>query len=206
MADHNPEPSTARRPGTECDDLRPNPVSTPLATAPLTIFVTADHRQARMEHDGRPIGTVFTSIAQGSYYLDAQTVVHWFLYGAALHALNPVEMTATEFASVKLATYKLLGEAARSAARCQLTAPKYAAFFMEAALRGQLPNYERALASLAANYRYGITEAASRLNPRLTEWCWVIEAAQTEVQQAGLRPRNQKPKPGGAGAGADAPL
>ena len=44
------------------------------------------------------------------------------------------------------------------------------------------------------------------LNPRLTEWCWVIEAAQTEVQQAGLRPRNQKPKPGGAGAGADAPL
>jgi hypothetical protein len=169
----------------------------PLTIAPLTIFVTADHRQARMEYDGRPIGTVFTSIAQGNYYLDAQTVVHWFLYGAALHALNPVEMTATEFASVKLATYKLLGEAARSAARCQLTAPKYAAFFMEAALRGQLPNYERALASLVADYRYGITEAASRLNPRLTEWCWVVEAAQTEVQQAGLRPRHQTPKPGG---------
>jgi len=206
MADHNHELSTTRRPCTERDDLRPNSVNAPLAAAPLTILVTTDHREARMEHDGRPVGTVFTSIAQGNYYLDAQTVVHWFLYGAALHALNPVEMTATEFASVKLATYKLLEEAARSAARCHLTAPKYAVFFMEAALRGQLPNYERALASLAADYRYGIAEAANRLNPRLTEWCWVIEAAQTEVQQAGLRPRSPTSKPGNAGARSDASL
>ena len=94
-AGRNHEPSTTRRPLLERDDLRPITVSTPLTTAPLTIFVTADHRQARMEYDGRPIGTVFTSIAQSNYYLDAQTVVHWFLYGAALHALNPVEMTAT---------------------------------------------------------------------------------------------------------------
>jgi hypothetical protein len=197
MAGRNNESSIIRRPRTERDGLRPITVSTSSPTAPLTIFVTADHRQARMEFDGRPIGTVFTSIAQGDYYLDAQTVVHWFLYGAALHALNPVQMTVTEFASVKLATYKLLGEAARSAARCQLTAPKYAAYFMEAALRGQLSNYERVLASLVADYRYGIAEAAGRLNPRLTEWCWVVEAAQTEVQQAGLQPRNHAPKPGG---------
>jgi hypothetical protein len=195
MAASNPGPSTTCSLRKDRDDPPSITLSTSLATVPLTISVTADHRQATMEYNGRPIGTVFTSITQGDYYLDAHTVVHWFLYGAALHALNPVEMIATEFASVKQATYKLLGEAARSAARCQLTAPKYAAFFMAAALRGQLPNYERALASLVADYRYDIAEAADRLNPRLTEWCWVVEAAQTEVQQAGLRSRDQEPKP-----------
>ena len=197
MAWRSDKSSIIRRPRTERDDLWPITVRTSPPAAPLTIFVTADHQQARMEFESRPVGTVFTSIAQGNYYLDALTVVHWFLYGAALHALNPVKMTAREFASVKLATDKLLGEAARSAMRCRLTAPKYAAYFMAAALRGQLSNYERALASLVADYRYGIAEAAGRLNPRLTEWCWVVEAAQTEVQQAGLQPRNHAPKSGG---------
>ena len=157
--------------------------------APLTIYVTADHRQAVLGHDGRMFGSVFTSISLDRYYIDANTVVHWFLYGAALHALDPAGMSKGEFSRVKEATYKLLVEAARSAIRCGLTAPQYAAFFLEAALRGQLPNYESALMSLVDKYRYEAAEAADQLNPRLQEWCWIIQATQTEIYQAGQRER-----------------
>jgi hypothetical protein len=54
MAGPHHEPSTTRRRRAERDDLWPITVSTTLATSPLTILVTADHRQARMEYHGRP--------------------------------------------------------------------------------------------------------------------------------------------------------
>jgi hypothetical protein len=140
--------------------------------------------RAILEREGLPLGSTFSGFAQGAIRVTANEVAQWFRFGMTLAGLDLQELAhmPRDFARVKSQTTNLLGAAAWSASRCGLTEPKYVKVFFEAALRGQLHDYELAIYRLRP-LAGSTSAAADRLNPLLPGWSWQVCAALPDALQ-----------------------
>jgi len=143
-------------------------------------------QQAVIVVDDRPVGCVFDSRKVHGVWISGKRAAEWLIfklyaYGGLVLLIN---MSPEELVEAQNNTYLTLSEALDLALRCGLVDGKHTEGFVEAAFRGVLADYAKALVEISSKRGVTAAQAAIMLNAKLPEWGWHVPPVLHELAYA----------------------